>query len=480
VGQKKRTEKTAEEQQAERVTAALEETDRTGRAPAFIKEDPGQFLRDMYDVWHRQGGKEGGRWRNSIRKMREQWLVGRNHVPSLHPKLMGRVKLTRSDVRALVGLFLERWRYGRGDDPLSAMTDDGYLRFRDQSAPKLRDALLKSMFQLRGIGSKQALLMPVQSVQQRVHGGDLRVDSFIESEYAHCDALITFSRSRIAVGPTPQETMKGFVQLFYALFREEEKNPKKDRCFIWVIDFGQRLIEIEDSFYEYYNAGFLSLLFRAFASFDSETDDRGFRGKISRQLRILDAGQRMKRWQWLSERSVVIVENLRLEEIEELYPKEHQKLISIRLRDSRVTQQHILPREVPPNWLGDLRGLVEKPVDMANISTTVLIRKDGWPSVGSQKSEFKYYAHARVLKSPDDNFATATVQSTELSQAGDIYDDAFRLMHLAAACRLKQDFDSNPDGATALAYLRKLDFHVLRISDFIKIQSLGMFGKHLD
>jgi hypothetical protein len=83
------------------------------------------------------------------------------------------------------------------------------------------------------------------------------------------------------------------------------------------------------------------------------------------------------------------------------------------------------------------------------------------------------------LQSPDNNFATATVQSTELSPAGDIYDDAFRLMHLAAACRLKGDFDSNPDGATALAYLRKLDFHVLRIADFIKIQSLGMFTNDL-
>ena len=114
MGHRKPREKTADELQAERVTAALEETDRTGRVPAFVRENPGQFLRDMYDVWHRQGGKEGGRWRNSIRKMRDEWLVGRNTVPSLHPKLMGRVKATRSDARALIDLFLTRWRYGEG------------------------------------------------------------------------------------------------------------------------------------------------------------------------------------------------------------------------------------------------------------------------------------------------------------------------------------------------------------------------------
>ncbi|MEM9378227.1 MAG: hypothetical protein AAGA72_18570, partial [Pseudomonadota bacterium] len=71
MGQKRIRARTAEELQAERVEAALYEAGQTGHAPRLVTDNPGQFLRDMYEVWHRQGGKEAGRWRNSIRKMRE-------------------------------------------------------------------------------------------------------------------------------------------------------------------------------------------------------------------------------------------------------------------------------------------------------------------------------------------------------------------------------------------------------------------------
>ena len=472
MGQNKTREKTADGLQAERVTAALEETDRTGRAPAFIRENPGQFLRDMYDVWHRQGGKEGGRWRNSIRKMRDEWLVGRNAVPSLHPKLMGRVKVTRSDARALIDLFLTRWRYGEGGDTLSSMTRDGYVGFAAKDGRQIVAALVRAIFS----STKTSVEFPLRESQTRASSDDLRIETFIKSDYSQCDSLITFSRGRIAVGPNPANTIKSFVQFFRQLYKEDNKGENKNKIFIWVVDFGQRLVEFDESFIEYFNAGFLSLLLQAFAKFDSEADDAEFskHGKFYRKLRIQDANERLKRWQWLSERSVVIAENLRLEEVDRFYAKDDELLNNIRLRDSPVTQQHILPQEPPPNWIKDIKDLVGNRIDMKNISFTVLLNKDGWNKHDPRGNDLKYYAHARILRSPDADFVTATVESVALSPAGPIYDDAFRILYLAAAGRLSGKLDLDSDEAIALSYLQKLDFRVLKLADFVRIHSLGL------
>ena len=178
--------------------AALKETDHTGRAPAIVRENPGQFLRDMYEVWHRQGGKEGGRWRNSIRKMRDEWLVGRNAVPSLHPKLMGRVKVTRSDARALVDLFLGRWRYAEGGDALTSMTSDGYVGFSTGDRRSLRDALMAGL--IRSGEQSKGIDLPEQHQERVSFEETKRRWVNVEQVMHESDALITLSRHRIAVG----------------------------------------------------------------------------------------------------------------------------------------------------------------------------------------------------------------------------------------------------------------------------------------
>ncbi|MGI9503309.1 MAG: hypothetical protein ACR2RE_09675, partial [Geminicoccaceae bacterium] len=244
--QKKRSEKSAEDLQTERITAALEETDRTGKSPSFIRENPGQFLREMYEVWHRQGGKEGGRWRNSIRKMRDEWLTGRNHVPSLHPKLMGRIKVTRSDARALIGLFLERWRYAEGGDSLSSVTRDGYAAFPVESQNRVRDALLQAVFPAKAKASAWPILMPPRRTSTRAHSDDIHVDAFID-DYRRCDALVTFSRNRIVIDPTPPESMKNFFYLFNAFYEEDRIRGESKSIFIWIVDLGRRLYEEDQS-----------------------------------------------------------------------------------------------------------------------------------------------------------------------------------------------------------------------------------------
>ena len=426
----------------------------------------------MYDVWHRQGGKEGGRWRNSIRKMRDEWLTGRNAVPSLHPKLMGRVKVTRSDARALTDLFLTRWRYGEGDDALSAMTRDGYVGFAAGDRQRCRNTLVQTMFGGLSDGSGRAILLPEQESRSSVRTDDLRVETFIESDFSECDALITFSRGRIAVGPSPANTIKSFVQFFRALYKNYTNEKSKEKIFVWVVDFGQRKIELDDSFVEYFNAGFLSLLLQAFAKFDSEADDSEIHSKLYRKLRIISPEEQRKRWKWLYERSVIVVENLRLSEVSSMYSKEYDLLDSLPLRGISVTQQHVLPQEIPPKWTKDIKSLTGRNYNLQNISFTVLYNKDGWRGLEGRTRNFKYYAHARILQSPDANFATAIVQSVELNPPDEEYDDAYEILYRAALGRLNDDLSGDPEGATALAYLRRINFHVLRIPDFLRVHTL--------
>ena len=467
VGQKRIKEKSPEELKAERVTAVLEETDRTGKAPAFVRESPGQFLRDMYEVWHRQGGKEGGRWRNSIRKMRDEWLTGRNAVPSLHPKLMGRVKLTRSDVRALLDLFLGRWRIAEGDDPISAMTTDGYVAFAVGGQRLLRDVLLVALLP-SGSVHRRTLMLPACLPKPRAQADDMKIQTFIE-EYRECDALVTFSRNRIVVDSTPSEAMKNFFYLFNAFYEEDSKRNRSKCTFIWIVDFGRRIFEDDQSFRGYFNAGFLSLLLQSFCSFDSEHDQPIERqGKLLRQLRIFDSKKRHDRWNWLVQRSVVIAENLRWEEFEDLYSDEENDILKIRLRDSGVTAQHILPSEIPPIWNSSIKSLIGKSTNFDNISFTTLFNKNGWS--GKSKSRYlKYFSHARTIKSSETGISDTIIQSVEMPYPGDHYDEAFRIIYFSALYRLSGKRDIDSEEMTAFAYLRKLGFNILKVDDFIRI-----------
>jgi len=471
VGQKKRTDPTAEERQAERVTSALEETDRTGRAPDIIKDNPGQFLRDMYEVWHRQGGKEGGRPRNSIRKMREQWLTGRNHVPSLHPKLMGRVKLTRSDVRALVGLFLERWRFSESSYALDQTIRDGYSTFAADDLARLSKKIVDGLSKTDG--RKSSVSLPIQTDnKEKIEQAKLRWVN-VENVLHECDALMTLSRHKIAVGANPVWTIKTFWNMIDQLYEYDRINQIPDRLLIWAIDFGSRKIGEKDSFDEYFNAGLLALQLYSVASFNSEKDENV--AKLSRRLpvlRVTDALDRAKRWDWLVERTAIVVQNLDLEAYNALHPGEDQQLSSIRLMDIGVTGEHVLPSTTPSRWAEELRKLYRRNVEAADATLTVFVRNDPWMIAGQSKL-IRYFAHSdlrsssHLKKSAEDELEPVT-ESRELPSPGSNYDDAFRLVYWASRYRLgKVDESTSTIGIDALAYLRKVGFRVLSMPGFL-------------
>lgn len=476
MGQKKQREKTADELQAERVTAALEQTDRTGRAPAIVRENPGQFLRDMYEVWHRQGGKEGGRWRNSIRKMRDEWLVGRNAVPSLHPKLMGRVKVTRSDARALVDLFLGRWRYAEPDDQVSSIAKDGYVAFATTDRRRLRNLVVASIIKTNE--ERTGLFLPEQGNGSDVLEETERRWVNVEKVTRECDALITLSRHKIAVGSVPWQTIRHTWNLVDSLYEYDKSHASNNRLFIWAIDLGSREADNEEAFEEYFNAGLLALQLASFGNFDKSTGT-GLPGRPSLlpRLTVPESARRVAFWRWLVDRTIIVGQNLRLEEIEGLYSEEHERISEMRLKDIGVTAEHILPSTTPRVWGRELRHLYGKEIAASDATFTVFMRDDPW-IVDGQSKTLRYFAHTpvpshRLQARTAYQEAEGATRSEELQSPDRKHDHAFRLIYWAARYRLGRTEDATQAlGLEALAYLRKIGFTVLTVPDFLSI-----FGK---
>lgn len=473
MGRKKTKEKSPAEIQTERVTTALEETDRTGRAPVFVREDPGRFLRDMYEVWHRQGGKVGGRPRNSIRKMRETWLVGRHAVPSLHPKLMGRVKMTRSDVRALLDLFLGRWRWAEGHDPLSSITKDGYVGFGVIDRKRLRALLFSSL--IKNNERSASLSLPEQSNGRVGLEETQRRFGDVEISLHECDALITLSRHKIAVGPSSPQTINNIWHFLNDLYEHDRREKIHDRMLIWVIDMGTREVEQPEAFEEYFNAGLLALQLASFANFDSRKNEEAVnRSSLLPPLRVSVSAGRSERWQWLSERTVIVAQNLRLEEFDRLYSDEEETLSKIRLKDIGVTGEHVLPSTTPRAWGRELRHLYGKEISASDATFTVFMRNEPWRT-GEEIRTIRYFAHKPLPRGRQNKISLSlqtewATQSEELRVPDQNYDHAFRLIYWAARHRLGRNGEETVNmGWDALAYLKKIGFRVLDLPLFMRI-----------
>jgi hypothetical protein len=141
---------------SEKIAAALAQIDRGEDPPDCVTETPGAFLWEVYKVWLDQGGQDGGKNRNSIRRMRDTWLTGKHEVKSLHPKLSGRVRLSRRDAEALIWLFLTKWHYEPGD---SHADEEGYIAFPSKEITELQRAVIAVIFAGQD-GS--GLLLPVR------------------------------------------------------------------------------------------------------------------------------------------------------------------------------------------------------------------------------------------------------------------------------------------------------------------------------
>ena len=451
----------------------LTEIDRTGNAPAETKDRPGEFFRKLYEAWYENGGKAGGKARNSIRRMRNEWLVNEKHVRSLHPKLTGQVKFDRQDGRTLIELFLSRWEYVGSKRKDDAVTADGYVPFVSPDLERLVETLLDAIYG-KDDQDDATILLPTIGTEDveaptSVQASVKDYFSFIRE----ADALITISSRRTILGKTPVQGMRNWWQSIEYLSQDDQT---KDNLFIWIIDLGSRQVEDEGAFAEYLNAGSLALHFSAFARFSSEHDQDDFDhanvGPMGRRLSLPDDRKRLERWQWFKAHSAVVIRKRDDISIAAIYREEDALLDSLRLKGLGLNAEHVLPRTVPSNWASRLEKFFGHFIgDLANASLAVAYKREKY----SQKRNVLYLATSDPSSVDDemDNDArkeivAPTLDIVELPSPGNQYDDAYRLVYLASRYRLSKGGNSG-DEKLATAYLHQLGFEVLEVEDFIKL-----------
>lgn len=473
----------------EKIRSALTEIEETGVMPDCVTATPGAFLWEFYKAWVENGGRDGGKNRNSIRRMRDVWLTGEHDVKSLHPKLTGRVRVGRDDARALMSLFLRRWTFVGVKDGDWILTADGYAPFPCRDCRKLCDQLLDAMY---ADGSEQAdagLLLPARvGVDELTSASDDWNE--IAKLYGDLDALITLSRHNSAVGPTPWDTIRLFWHYMNYLYETIGDN---DTIFIWIIDIGVRQVEDESAWKDFLNFEMMKTKFRAFASFDSESDPHddvegerrdsstaarsGIHDAFLRSITIPEEGHREKRWKWLCERCVIVIQNLRMEEFEHLYEDEDQQAGKFRLRDIGVTAENILPSMVPPIWAQnrELRELYGRDLkEISDATLTVHYHHDVSNLEHDDPDCVRYFAHAPNRSRTDETTYDTAARSKKLESPGEHYDEAMHLVYWAARHRLKKirgdrDDSDQHQWQIAVAYLRNQGFRVIRLQEFMRI-----------
>ncbi|NJO37982.1 MAG: hypothetical protein HC871_10685 [Rhizobiales bacterium] len=470
-----------------KITSALEAIEADGTVAECISATPGAFLWEFYKAWVDNGGQDGGKNRNSIRRMRDVWLVGDHEVKSLHPKLTGKVRISRDDAKSLMSLFLGRWKFVGVKEGDWVLTADGYAPFPCQDCKALCNRLADAMYPEGSDQLRSGLLLPERAGHDQLLAAGKEWDE-LAGLYKNVDALITLSRHNSAIGPTPTETIRLFWHYMNFLY---ETTGDNETVFIWIVDIGRRQIEDDNSWRDFYNFEMLKTQFRAFASFDSENDiddtanpaghqlaeqRSGIHDAFLRSITIPEEGHREKRWKWLCERTVIVIQNLRKEEFEHLYAEEDQRVGKIRTRDIGVTPENILPNMIPSRWsqLRELRELYGNDLkEISDATLTVLVNRPGSDTSG-KSSPIRYFAHALTPDVRDDTPLKSASRSSELTSPGEQYDQAMSLVYWAARHRLKKvrggKTGGNPDDwAIATAYLGIRGFRVIRLPEFMRI-----------
>ncbi|MGI9486526.1 MAG: hypothetical protein ACR2RF_11725 [Geminicoccaceae bacterium] len=473
----------------EKITSALSAIEADDTIVDCIINTPGAFLWEFYKVWLANGGQDGGKNRNSIRRMRDVWLTDKSEVKSLHPKLTGKVRISKDDAKSLISLFLKRWRFVGVKEGDWILTADGYAPFPCQDCQSLCDRLIDAMYPE---GSKQArsgLSLPVRPGDSQLIAASSNWTE-IARLYNDLDAHITLSRHNSTIGPTPLDTTRLFWHVMNYLY---ETIGNKDTIFIWIVDIGGRQVEDSEAWKDFLNFEMLKTRFRAFASFDSKgdfdeheetqtdrrsTEQSGIHGAFLRSLTIPEEGHREKRWKWLCERAIIVVQNLRKEEFQHLYVDEDQLVDKVRVRDINITAENFLPSMMPHRWsrLRELRELYGRDLtDISDATLTVHFKQIDQSTESAPYNDVRFFAHAL---SPDgessDPTLASTTKSRELPPPDTSYSEAMRLIYWAARHRLKaprgeKEAPEAENWAIAMAYLANQGFRAIRLPEFMGI-----------
>lgn len=455
----------------DKVTGLITAINTTGEVPSTVIQQPGEFIREFYEAWYENGGLENGRPRNSIRRMRKDWLTGKSAVASLHPKLIGQVRQSRRDTELLTKLFLERWRFLGHQVKHPQLTDDGYAPFPVEDCEQLAQRIVAGLFSGNPKRERDGLLLPSRA----------RIDEF-EDEWEEAkeimresEVTIISSRQRSVIGPSIAQTARLFWHLIDHWYKEDKRDQFPNRMIIWVVDLGDKIVESEDSFEEFCNAGILALLLKLINTFEESSEDfNNYKSENSLMKKLLlpSHSNKSERWKWLSERAVVAVRNSLPEGSSSPLYVENGDAGGLRLRNIGIEAKHLLPKEPPFAWRRILRSLYG-PV-FVNASTATLSVHFNKSRTSNEESEVRYLAHRelkakQILGESGEILTDWASSSVKLPNPGSEYDDAFRILHMASKFALNNNKDEINDEKIAHAYMEKIGFSLLDLSNYLSI-----------
>ncbi len=455
----------------------LAEIDRTGKAPTSVVERPGEFLRRFYEAWYENGGLEGGKPRNSIRRMRNEWLKGKAIVPSLHPKLTGQIKLSRAEATSLIDLFLTRWEYVGNRRDVDNVSPEGYIQFPASDKATLLRTVAEALFDGDPTSETESLLLPDQSISRLVQedDADVGIDQY-QDIILQSDTSIIMSRQKTVLGPNSEDTARIFWHYLSSIYNYDKENRNSQRNLVWMVASGERYIEDQRSVAEFFNIGFLIVLLRMFVSFHSERDQsEDISGTLARKLWLPETTQRHDRARWLHENAAIIVQNLDRETFKKLYPEEVEFFHKLRLKDTDITPEHIFPSVIPNIWAKPIRSIYKKGLDTLDQATITVHLGEGDRTKSSNSVRYAVHGGTSEFSLADKGDFSDLVwqfRSLDLQSPGSSYDDAAQIVRSAVTYRLRHTGDYEvTDESVALAYLHKLGYQVLSLSDFFKVFS---------
>lgn len=433
------------------VSAMLDEIRDSGKLPPQVLEDPPGFLLSLHEAWKQNGGRIGGKPRNSDRQLAELLQHSGTPVASLRPKLRGRTQLKLEEARILIQLFLSHWSYSESDFALPPnKTNSGYSPlFGENDINIICELFIKALMDISIDQRKIVLRSRVGSMPGRDN------ISIIVEEYRNSDALVTVSGQHIVLVADPKQALIRFRDLMNSLWDVDKKDGKQ-RLLIWIVNLGRLSFADESSRLQFINVEALVTRLKALRRFDDTDAD--------------------ERWRWLEERSIVIVRNLRMSEIDNLYGNHGLETLPTFDELPWMTAEHISLSAIPATWASteELRILYGRNLEHLDMRTyTVFYRKCGWPDGQSNSQDIKYFAYALFDNDYHGIIDSPSIRGLELPSPDPNYDEAFRAVYAVAALRLglRKSLESDVaiDASKALAQLRHLGFGVLKLDEFLKI-----------
>ena len=133
------------------IETLLQRIGETGALPDAYAADPGSLFLSIHDQWVENGGKVGGKTRNSIRNLMDMLEAAGTPVPSLRSKLNGETRLKLEDAVALLDVYFSHWNITSSDN----QDEVTYLSLKVVDSEKTKQIMIQSLF-----GNQKSTLLP--------------------------------------------------------------------------------------------------------------------------------------------------------------------------------------------------------------------------------------------------------------------------------------------------------------------------------